>query len=699
MMMLRRQLLPRRGLGRHRDRQRRQRRRRRSSVSPSHSSDPSSAIFVAVVLSSIAAVLVVVVVVVPCIVCLTTTATITATTTAVRVVDAFTATTTTPIISKQRRDNRQRRDHMTPTPTTMIQVHARCSADVTSVAAATTTTKEGDNINEILQAAKVQERRQRWRRTIHLPFTSTLETTTDDKSTTATATTTTTTQSVLSAFDDVVDYYSNFLIPSTSDNDDDNNNNNNGEDDDRRSEDSSTTRSCWIPAFGENAQLVLTKTMMTPVDGTASTTASSCTNTASCDNSPRRHHHQGFTMYIDGIDSDDDFQFLCNKLWDVRLYVDSWKDCMLDITPLRTVVADALNERQDNAPVGYDAATADWAGSSQVSDLFELHNVDALDELYDKGFTVIDTPWTTSHKSHDKMSKYLTDITDQGDHVRRDKVHFLTSDQAETCGLLDQYQLLMGVAHYLNVNYDETTTATTVSSSDIDCSDNDSNDQSSTLNTRSERMIYTDTISSTFPAMAGGRQERRSFHNTPHQPVSPGTSDRPLSIPNDIQLAEYGHNDFYVAHSDNSLQAKSSSESTASTSTKSSSSWVTETERKNHRHLTCILYMNDDWNKHEDGGALRIYPGSRNVMEPRQVLGNNAGKKTEKNPRATSTEQHNRPAWDHVEISPKNGRMILFDSCLIHSVQAVTSVEKVRRALTIWIYRPENNAVKGEQFY
>ena len=140
--------------------------------------------------------------------------------------------------------------------------------------------------------------------------------------------------------------------------------------------------------------------------------------------------------------------------------------------------------------------------------------------------------------------------------------------------------------------------------------------------------------------------------------------------------------------------------------------------------------MNDDWNKHEDGGALRIYPGSRNVMEPRQVLGNDAdadadtdretetktrttipnisstaaggGKKTNNSSSRRSTACSNNSAsgaWDHVDISPKNGRMILFDSCLIHSVQAVTSEEKVRRALTIWIYRPEDSGVQGEQFY
>lgn len=453
------------------------------------------------------------------------------------------------------------------------------------------------------------------------------------------------TQSVLSAFDAVIDHYSNFLISNTEGVEGGGTSGFSEVSQDNVSK--STTRSCSIPAFGSEASMTLT-------------IASSDRGWTNDDN------HEGFTLYIDGVQSDADYEFLCNKLWDVRLEVSSWMDCPLDITPIRKIVADSLNMRVGDAPIGYDASTAAWAGSSSVSDLFEKHNVNALDELYTQGYTVIDTPWTTPSKSHDQMSKYLTDVTDQGDHVRRDKVHFLSLKHAQSCGVSDQYQLLMGVAHYLNVHYDET-----------------QNDEYNETREETKNKNANDP--------GGGVSNRRSFRVSPHEPLLPGTHDRPLSIPNDIQLAEYGHDDFYVVHSDNSLQAASDA---------STSSWMTTTQRRNHRHLTCILYMNDDWDEVEDGGALRIYPGSRNVMEPRQVLGTTP--RTPSTTSATTTAEESKnvgPAWDHVDVTPSNGRMILFDSCLIHSVQAVTVRGKVRRALTIWIYRPEDSDVKGEQFY
>lgn len=471
------------------------------------------------------------------------------------------------------------------------------------------------------------------RRTIYLPCIDESPSKPSSSSSSSTSTNQEVTQSILSAFEDVVDHYSNFLV---SENEEKENGigreylharrHHNSIDNTLKS---GETRSCAIPAFGDDARLVLT------------TTLHQNGNEDRRQNQGEDHRHGGFTMHMDGIKTDEDFEFLCNTLWDVRLNVDSWMDCPLDITPFRTVVADAMNKRQV-APTGNDASTAEFAGSPHVAEIFEKHNVHALDELFTRGYTVIDTPWTTSESSHDKLSKYLTEKTNQSDHIRRDKVHFLSSDRADTCGVLDQYRLLMGIAHYLNTHYDETTSG-----------DDDDNEDS-----RRSEMTYTDSISSS---------HRRSFRTSPHQPLLPGTHDRPLTVPDVIQLAEYGHGDFYVVHSDNSFPS----------SYTPASSWQKTPDRQNHRHLTCILYMNDDWDEHEDGGALRIYPGSRNCKKPQQVL----------------------DGWDYVDISPQNGRMILFDSCLIHSVRAVTAEEKVRRALTVWIYRPEDSHVPGELFY
>ena len=96
---------------------------------------------------------------------------------------------------------------------------------------------------------------------------------------------------------------------------------------------------------------------------------------------------------------------------------------------------------------------------------------------------------------------------------------------------------------------------------------------------------------------------------------------------------------------------------------------------------TCILYMNDnDWDLSVDGGALRLYFNSQNIYNPLDVL-TNASK-----------------PYDFVDISPTNGRLLIFDSCLVHSVQPVLSPYKRRRALTLWINRLNTNGVRGEMY-
>ena len=148
--------------------------------------------------------------------------------------------------------------------------------------------------------------------------------------------------------------------------------------------------------------------------------------------------------------------------------------------------------------------------------------------------------------------------------------------------------------------------------------------------------------------------------------MKPATQENPLTIPNSIQIAEYAENGFYKAHSDNSLTNKIVSDVGNDNRV-----------RSNFRHYTCILYCNDDWEK-EDGGALRLYPHTRNLKNPDD---------------ATSH------GFDFVDVRPKNGRLVIFDSCCIHSVEKVTHKTKKRRALTLWINRPDHSGVEGEQYY
>lgn len=151
-------------------------------------------------------------------------------------------------------------------------------------------------------------------------------------------------------------------------------------------------------------------------------------------------------------------------------------------------------------------------------------------------------------------------------------------------------------------------------------------------------------------AIASHLNDNIDFRPSGHNPLLPATVSKPLTNPERIQVAEYGEGEFYVAHRDTSLDK-------------------VENVKSNFRYYTCILYCNDDWSS-ANGGALRIYPDSKYVTDI-----DDAGR--------------------HVDIVPKNGRLLIFDSMLVHSVEKVIGNSQRRRALTLWIKRPDDSGVKS----
>ena len=156
------------------------------------------------------------------------------------------------------------------------------------------------------------------------------------------------------------------------------------------------------------------------------------------------------------------------------------------------------------------------------------------------------------------------------------------------------------------------------------------------------------------------------FRESEYTPIAPATTSEPLTTPRMIQLAQYSHGGFYEAHSDNSLY-ESKDENGKRLYTKTGN-------RNNFRHYTCILYCNDL--VESDGGALRLYLNSRDLCNE------------------DAMEECN-----YVDIIPKNGRLLIFDSCMVHTVEELLSATKIRRALTLWILRPNNSDVAGESYY
>jgi hypothetical protein len=131
-----------------------------------------------------------------------------------------------------------------------------------------------------------------------------------------------------------------------------------------------------------------------------------------------------------------------------------------------------------------------------------------IKHLTTRGYAVIDhdasvvqdpnfSLWTTAAQQDRLSDFYLEEVSSQGPTVRTDRVHFLSRAEAQTCGVQAQYDLLMGLAHFLN---DHLNLAAPVS---------------------------------------------------PHlQPVTPATIHRPLTLPRTLQFAEYAHGDYYVVRTE-----------------------------------------------------------------------------------------------------------------------------------------------------
>jgi Rps23 Pro-64 3,4-dihydroxylase Tpa1-like proline 4-hydroxylase len=160
-------------------------------------------------------------------------------------------------------------------------------------------------------------------------------------------------------------------------------------------------------------------------------------------------------------------------------------------------------------------------------------------------------------------------------------------------------------------------------------------------------------------SLASYLNENYEIEESPYKPLLPATEDSPVTNPERIQLAEYENSGFYTAHSDNPIVQDSSGSGLI---------------RENFRRFTAILYMNEGWTK-GDGGAVRLYLRSQALQYVQEVYS-----------------ESEEPRWHVVDVLPSNGRLLLFDSRLVHSVEPVLS-EKKRRALTLWIKRPMEGGV------
>lgn len=331
----------------------------------------------------------------------------------------------------------------------------------------------------------------------------------------------------------------------------------------------------------------------------------------------------------------EDFGMLCLEIYRYRADIQH-AVCLND---LESNVLDFLNSRPPDVGIDAEFTSCEVIGNEKFGLLLKkVVNSDALEKLQREGFVVIDNVLKTSQSSMDKFDK-LTRSKGRGNEGRtsRTGVRYYRTDNVAF--LNRENALDFGIED----QYDFLLTL------------------ASHLNNNLDFELYA----------------------SPYTPLFPGTKERPLTNPSgfNVQIAEFIEGQYYVAHSDNSFDFNVNPHGVFGTRANDNLSPSSDSDRtrrrSNYRCITAILYMNEGWVK-ADGGQLRLYQNSAVVLHPHTVLdGGN----------------------EYIDINPSNGKLLLFDSRMIHSVENVFNKNKTRRALTLWMVRPEESGATGEDYF
>ena len=336
-----------------------------------------------------------------------------------------------------------------------------------------------------------------------------------------------------------------------------------------------------------------------------------------------------------------DFGNLCLEIYKYRNDIRG----VVSMDHLRENVLDYLNSQPPDPGFDAELTSSEAIGNDGLGALLDdVIDSDCMSKLEKDGFVVIDDVMKTSQSSNYKLSQWSKKGQTGQEECRTDTVAFMDRDDALECGVESQYDLLLSLASHLNNKLD--------------------------------------------------------LYESPFAPVFPGTRENPLTNPSgcNVQMAEYGSQDFYDPHSDNSINLAQHSDyvyqgseeeyidncygnevfddTTPWRAEMQRGMYSSEKRRSNYRCITAILYLNEGWEE-KDGGQLRMYLDSAHCEIPN-----------------TAQYTHN-----YIDVNPSNGKLLLFDSRMIHSVEKVLHESKTRRALTLWITRPEESGVTGEKFF
>ncbi len=213
-----------------------------------------------------------------------------------------------------------------------------------------------------------------------------------------------------------------------------------------------------------------------------------------------------------------DYGILCAKLYESQC---SYTTTIQNNYNLRQIVKNHFSKQKPHT--GYDASVfkSDQVLSNLCNGIISSHTIDTnhdtnnnshkinniLQTLIIKGYVTIDTPNNNNNnnlqitsQSYIKLSQFLQSKTKQDNTIRSDTVAFLDLDDGIQCGLENQFRFLLGIANFLN-EY--------------------------------------------FLMNSSGWDE---IIKSEYDPLLPGTKKRPLTNPRNIQAAEYGYGEYYVAH-------------------------------------------------------------------------------------------------------------------------------------------------------
>lgn len=195
---------------------------------------------------------------------------------------------------------------------------------------------------------------------------------------------------------------------------------------------------------------------------------------------------QDYVLTVQGTTSESEFRWICAKIYEQRACYSK----ILDLSTLRAAVRQHF-QTLDPDP-GFDAASYSFNDRSNKEHFHELISPAVLRELQDRGFVTIATNCQTTQASNRLLSQNLVNRSSQDVAIRTDFVQFLTREEAATCEIQSQFDLLMSIASQLN----------------------------------------------------GGLELAPSKL----EPRKPGTKATPLTNPLEIQAAQYGKGDYYIAH-------------------------------------------------------------------------------------------------------------------------------------------------------